>query len=395
MKVAIVVDGLGVGGIEKVCVDYTKLFLKLGHQITIINLDPKNNSLQKELPSVVKVKNFYFPRKLCGERYAQLVKRNPSGKYIYPVMYTGLKIIEYIKKLQYKTSGNKVFDLTIAFSGHFNDLTFVANDFVKTKFKLAWLHGALYGYLLISDGFYNLYKKINNLVCLVDDAQEEALVYNHNRELNIYKLYNPTSIVNKSIDHDKVVDLKKKYGKFIVMVSRFEYPHKDHYTVCKAFKLLKNKYDKQIDLLFIGDGPEKEKVEELVKTYPQSISKHIHFLGEKKDVQNYYKAAYLMVHASVAGEGLPTVQLEALAYGLPQVVTDSKVGPREILGDNKYGLLTKVQDPNDMSDKIIELLENKKLYTHYKIMSAERIKEFSPDVIESKLEIILKRITKN
>ena len=62
-----------------------------------------------------------------------------------------------------------------------------------------------------------------------------------------------------------------------------------------------------------------------------------------------------MVHASVAGEGLPTIMLEAMAYDLPMVVTDSKTGPREILRNNEYGLLCRVQDPKDMADNIVKL----------------------------------------
>ena len=69
--------------------------------------------------------------------------------------------------------------------------------------------------------------------------------------------------------------------------------------------------------------------------FPDSIKNRIYFEGAHNDVQNYYSAAYLLLHASVAGEGLPTIMLEAMAYNLTMVVTDSKTGPREILQDNK------------------------------------------------------------
>ncbi|MRH09918.1 glycosyltransferase [Lactobacillus reuteri] len=394
MKIAMIVDGLNIGGIEKVCIDYTKLLLQLGHQVTVINLNPRKNSLQKDFPTEVKIKKFNFSRNLCGERYAQLIKRGSSGKYIYPFVYTSLKFVELEKKLEAHTKYKENYDLAIAFSGHFNDLTFVADNFLRARYKLAWMHGALYGYLLISDGYYNLYKKIKNLVCLVDDAQDEALVYNHDKCLNIYKLYNPTSISSKVVNEKKVQELKDKYGKFLIMVSRFEYPHKDHYTVCRAFEILRSKIKEPVNLLFIGDGPEEKKVREFVNSLPKSVSEHIYFLGKKDDVQNYYKAAYIMVHASVAGEGLPTVQLEALSYGLPQVVTDSKVGPREILGDNKYGLLAEVKNPNDMANKIKELLDNQSLYKYYRNVSAERMKDFLPNTIKIKLDSILNEIVK-
>ena len=40
------------------------------------------------------------------------------------------------------------------------------------------------------------------------------------------------------IDDEKVNRLKEKYGKYLLMVSRFQYPHKDQFTVIKAFNIL-------------------------------------------------------------------------------------------------------------------------------------------------------------
>lgn len=395
MKIVMVVDGMGIGGIERVCVDYTKLLLELGNEVTLVNLNPKQTTLEKDLPCGVNIFHFSFPRKLSGEQYAQLTKRSWWGRYIYPLVYTVLRILNLFLVIKSRIKLKLKPDLLIAFSGHFNDLTFVADNFLSSKKKLAWMHGAYYSYLLISDGFFNLYKKIRNLVCLVDDGQEEALMYNKNRQIKIYKLYNPTNIISREIDFAKVAELKKKYGKFILMVSRFEYPHKDHYTVCDSLEILRKKYHNNINLLLIGDGPSKEKVRNYVKDKGSDISKHIYFLGTKTDVQNYYKAAFALVHASVAGEGLPTVQLEALSCGLPQVVTDSKVGPREILGDNKYGLLCKVQDPGDMAEKVKMLLDNKNLYLHYKEISRQRLQDFLPSEVRKRLSIILQRVMEN
>lgn len=392
MKIILVVDGMGVGGIERVCIDYTRLFLKLGYDVTVLNLNFRKNMLEKELPDNVKVLHFNFPRFMAGEQYAQLIKKNAFGRFIYPTIFVILRFLEFFIGLLYKIFDRQKYDIAIAFSGHFNDLTFVADNILRTNKKLAWLHGALYEYLLMSDGYFNLYKKIINLVCLVDDAQDEALIYNHNKNLNINKLYNPTTISERKINLGKVNALKNKYGKFILMVSRFEYPHKDQYTVCDALRIIREVYNKNIDLVFVGSGPDEDNVKAYVKRFSDDVIKHIHFLGTQVDVQNYYEAAYLLVHASIAGEGLPTVQLEALAYQLPQVVTDSKVGPREILGDNEYGLLCKVKDPDDMAKKINLLLDNRSLYRHYEKVSKERYHDFQPNSIKMKLQEILENI---
>ena len=146
-------------------------------------------------------------------------------------------------------------------------------------------------------------------------------------------------------------------------------------------------------MLFIGDGPDRKKAENLANSLDPDVRKRIHFLGTKLDVQNYYTAAFALVHASVAGEGLPTIMIEAMNYNLPEVVTDSKTGPREILGDSQYGLLCKVKDPKDMSEKIYRLYTNPNLYKHFQILENERVKDFSPNHIEKKLKSILQDVS--
>lgn len=256
-------------------------------------------------------------------------------------------------------------------------------------------YGALYSYFLISYGYMRLYEKIKNLIVLVDDAQEEALSYNKNLKLNIHKLYNPTFIKNREINCAHVEELKQKYGKFVLMVSRFEYPHKDQYTVAKMLDIVRKKYHEDLDLVFVGDGPDEESVKKYVITLSQDTQEHIHFEGSRFDVQDYYKAAFLLVHASVAGEGLPTIMIEAMSYRLPMVVTDSKTGPREILGENEYGLLCRVKDPEDMANKVKKIASDPDLYNHYVLKSDERIKDFSPDVIKERLKSILEEVEEN
>lgn len=391
MKIAIVFDGLGVGGIERVGADYAKIFLQLGYQVDIYNLQPALNQMEVEFPQECNIKHFYYSRKFAPEQYTQLVKKGFLYKMIYPFIYGSLNIFNSIYKVLFRFMNKESYDLIIAFSSHFNDLTFVQKNYLRNSNKMCWLHGALYSYCLISDGFLNLYKKIKNLIVLVDDAQEEVLCYNDLNDLKIFKLYNPTFIKDRKIDIEKVELLKKKYGDFAIMVSRFEYPHKDHYTVSKAVDIVRNKFGKDLNLLFLGSGPDEKKVQEYVNTLGDTKN-HIYFLGNVSDVQNYYNSAKLLLHASVAGEGLPTIIIEALAYKLPCIVTDSKTGPREILGDNEYGLLSKVQDPDDMAQKIQMIFNDEKLYNHFKISGENRVKDFSPDTIKENIKEILKKI---
>ncbi len=389
-----VFDGLQMGGVERVGVDYAKLFYQKGYEVTIINLNPNLTELENEFSMVNDIVHIRFPRKFAPEQYTQLVKRNYFCKFLYPFIYLVILIGNFLYKPFCKIifGLKKEYDIAIAFSGHFNDLTFIASNFVKAHKKIGWLHGALYSYVLVSDGYLNLYRKIRNLVVLVEDAQEEVICYNKTFDLNIQKMYNPVFVQTRNINEVEIRKIKERCGKFMLMVSRFSYPHKDQFTVAKALEIVREKYGENINLVFVGSGPDEGKVKEYVLKLSQETQKHIFFEGIRYDVQNYYKAAYMLVHASVAGEGLPTVMLEALAYELPMVVTDSKVGPREILRDNEFGLLCHVQDPEDMAEKIYRLCQDNELYQSYRQRSKIRIKDFEPETIKKQLSKVIKKL---
>lgn len=226
MKIAMVFDGLQIGGIERVGADYARILTSAGYDVTIINLRPHLTDLEKEFPSSCHMVHFNYSRKLTPEQYNKAIRMWNWGKYAYPVIATALFPLNIALKMISRIKENNHYDLAIAFSGHFNDLTFVADDFVKAKHKLCWLHGALYTYLLLSDGFLNLYRKIKNLVVLVESGQHEVFEYNKFLHLNIHQLYNPSFIAEKRVNNNEVRRLQEKYGKYIVMVSRMEAPQK-------------------------------------------------------------------------------------------------------------------------------------------------------------------------
>lgn len=383
MKIAFVFDQFLFGGIERVGINHIKLLKELGHSVDAYILDPRTEGLLDELKKECNVKIVPFSRSSCPENYWAITRRFKIGKFTFPLVYLAVDLGKNLQKLLKKQRTK--YDLAVAFSGHFNDLTFVADNFIKADKKACWLHGALYQYVMTHQGFENLYKKIHNLTVLVDDAQTEVLTY-HAKDhfnFNIKKIYNPICIEDKEIDKTKVKELKQKYGSFFLMAARMNYPHKDHYTVLKAVKILRDKYKQNVKLVLLGDGPERKKIEKFVKD--ENISDMVVFENSQPDVQNYYKACSVLVHASVAGEGLPTIIIEALGMKKPVVCTDSKVGPREILGDSQYGLLTKVQDPEDMANKLNLILTDDILYKSCVREGSKRYKDFSPSVIKKEL----------
>lgn len=391
MRVAFVFDGLRFGGIERVGLDYIRIFHSLGYDVDVFNLQPYLNDFASEIPDYCDLHNVYYPRWMAPERYAATIKKVAWGRFVYPIAYILFKIYGFVYSTylyaNIKAMRSK-YDIGIAFSGHINDLTFVGDSFISSKNKIAWLHGALYGYAIISPGFLILYKKIKNLVSLSDLCDADFCQYILENNINKTTIYNPITIGNRKIDNDFVKSLKLEYGDFCLMVARME-PDKDQKTVIEAIKILKDNYNCNKKLILLGDGSTKKYLQKYVKDL--SLSNNVFFFGKRADVQNFYAAASVYVHSSPL-EGLPTVLLEAMYYNLPIASTDSIPGVREILQNNSCGLITKIYDANELANSIYVLYRDRKLVSIMRGNQKERIKDFSVSEVTAKLKEYLETL---
>lgn len=103
------------------------------------------------------------------------------------------------------------------------------------------------------------------------------------------------------------------------------YTRKQNLALAKTFASCK--FDNAI-LLIVGDGVEMADIKAISEEYPQ-----IKLTGKVSDPLQYYHSADIFVSASLA-EGLPNTVMEAMACGLPCILSD--IGPhKEILN---YGL---------------------------------------------------------
>lgn len=90
MKIAMVFDGLQIGGIERVGADYAKILTSAGHDVTIINLRPHLTDLEQEFPSSCHMLHFNYSKKLTPEQYNKAIRMWNWGKYAYPIMSMAL-----------------------------------------------------------------------------------------------------------------------------------------------------------------------------------------------------------------------------------------------------------------------------------------------------------------
>ncbi len=101
-------------------------------------------------------------------------------------------------------------------------------------------------------------------------------------------------------------------------------------------KDIEKKCGRRILLTVVGDGPYRQTLEKLAKRY--EVSDRIIFAGQKdkEELTDYYQDADVFILPSKK-EGMPNVVLEAMASGLPVVMTPCE-GSDELIDGNGYAV---------------------------------------------------------
>ena len=220
---------------------------------------------------------------------------------------------------------------------------------------------------------------------------------NANKITIVYKVIEPyvLDIVNRKpeilynrIDLTKFRNAEKKYlydKPTIITVGRLT-KRKNHDCLIKSIKNL------DVYLQIIGDGEEEGNLKKLVKEL--KIEHKVKFIKsiQNDEIQNYYKSANIFVSVYDSKiEGLPMPVLEAMATGLPIIISE----PEENLSDGlEDSVLFSKINPESLSKKIKQILENSDLLKKLSIKSIEKSYEFDGEKTEQREAEIYQELMK-
>lgn len=149
-----------------------------------------------------------------------------------------------------------------------------------------------------------------------------------------------------------------KYGiddnDFIVgMIGNFKKQKNPLEFIRIAYEVLKK--DENVSFLFAGDGPLKNKADDLLKRL--NLQKKVKFTGWIDEPEKFIKAIDVFLLTSL-WEGLPCTLVQALAAKKNCIATDIE-GNREILSVLDYDLLYQPGNYEQATEKILKLKEKK------------------------------------
>jgi len=206
-----------------------------------------------------------------------------------------------------------------------------------------------------------IYSKSDIVICPSDFAAQE---------IKRYGCTTPTVVIsNGVIPEYRDLHLEKNEDYFTLLTVGRNAAEKRQDMLINA--VAQSKYKDKIRIQIIGDGPKRKYLEDLAnKLLPNQVE--FNYLPTEKVIE-YYNKADLYVHCAAVEVECMTA-LEAIACGLPALISDSELSAAKQFAINKEFVFS---DIKNLADKIDFFYENRDLLADAKTQYLEKSKQYS------------------
>lgn len=188
-------------------------------------------------------------------------------------------------------------------------------------------------------------------------------------------------IINTEIDR---MQKRKELGlptdaKIILSIGEL-IPRKNHLFVINSLEKNLNE-NPQLHYIICGQGVMLDEITNRLTSL--GLSKQIHLLGYRKDVIEIIKASDIFVFPSIH-EGLPVAVMEAMACGIPIILSDIR-GNHDLIENQKNGLLYKTNQQDDFDSCIKQILEDNDFANEIARQAVVDAKKYSIEVVQKQI----------
>lgn len=385
---------LRMGGLERVLIEMLQNLDKNRYNISLIIEDDsgKENIFLDQVPKGIDI-YFLKPEDLIAKtHYHRERKKNLYHKFIYNFLmskehsFVIRRTQEVLQEIEKRYGEIEVF----------LDYDWGARRYVeklKAKRKIVWIHNSVPKLLKKESKIVRFGKnlaKYDTVVAICDDMKKELEDIYPYLKGHVERVYNPFNfkrILDLAEDKTGLTENQKTLleDDYIIAVSRLDTVQKDYATLIKGYRLAQESGVKE-KLYIVGDGPDRKEIEKLIKE--SKLEDKIILIGKTTNPYVWMKNSKLFVHSSKY-EGFGLVIVEAAILGKAIISSDCKVGPKEILGNGKYGKIFSVGDYRKLGEELIELLKEKDIREKYESVAKERAKDFEAKKIMKEYDTII------
>jgi len=350
-----VIDSLGCGGAEKSLVSLLPLLNRDKYEIHLWMLH-RGGEFEALLPEHIIIE----PEPLYG--LLERIKMRMAS-LCYSLTYRIKRLLgihEHGAETFWKCVGwaykvpNQQFDVVIAYQQGIP--TYLVSTKIKSKRKIAWINVNIFnaGYNpLFNSRFYDKFDVLVPVSKNLESILKEKYPQLTNKYVCVYDILNPSIIIQQALEVNEELTALKN-GLLIVTTGRLAL-QKNYELAVKAAKILR---DKRYDFrwLFIGEGSERPKIENLIKEY--ALSDQVILFGMRPNPYPYMARCDVYVQTSLF-EGFGLTIAEAKILGKPVVSTNFDV-VHDQLKHGENGLIAEMT-PESVAENIIHLLEDDNL----------------------------------
>ena len=208
---------------------------------------------------------------------------------------------------------------------------------------IGWIHNSFDALLREGSPYlgpelkYHYGRQLQKLDAVVTLYQQDAAMYQEAFGFTPLYIYNPLTLKPGTPSNGQ--------NKEFLAVGRFSPKHKGFDLLIQAYEIFSKK-NAEWHLSIVGDGPEKNKLQQMISE--RRLEKRITIHPFTNEIQQYYSSASIYVLSS-RWEGMPLVLVEAMSHGLPVVASDLPTC-KEVLGD--FGLLFTNGDIAELAQRL-------------------------------------------
>lgn len=341
----VIIGELSGGGVEVVNVRLAKELAK-DNSVYFISLVSKNREKENNIDNVSYI---FLHKNTNKEAFFSLI--NAFKRIIPDVIVTCCLVETYFAVLYSRIINKKCKVIYVQHSVYSTTLNDTLKQWVKYDIMPKVTH---------------IFNFINAVVFVSEGVHRDFNLCNPKYKAVQRVIYNPMTEGNEKFEFKEI----KKNKIRLVTAGRLE-EEKQQWVCLEALKILRSR-SINATLTIYGQGSLKKELENKAKEL--CVSEYVEFPGFVTDFPEKVKEYDIFILSSKY-ESFGNVLVEAMVKGVPVISTDCPVGPREILGNGRYGRLIPVNDPKALSCAIIDVAENN---TRENVLEAfNRCRDFS------------------